>query len=96
MHLEKEAAQDEGELLTLSDYQAELDRINEELGTDFCFPTEDVLKAEGRTNKDVEEFFQQMTLEDFRNYVIDASQNSLVNPLPDPPIEHEYSVEKAE
>ena len=85
------------ESLTLSDYQAELDKINEELGTNYSFPTEDLLKAEGRTLKDVEEFFQQMTLEEFRDYIIDISQVGWNNPIPiDPPIEHEYSVEKAD
>ena len=92
MHPEEEGAQGEGEPLTLSDYQAELDKINEELGTNYSFPKEDLLKAEGRTLKDVEEFFQKMTLEEFRDYVIDASQNAFVNTLP---IEHEYSVENS-
>ena len=64
------------ETFDLSDYQKELDKINVQLGTDYCFPTEEVLKAEGRTLNDVEMYFQKMTLDEFHDYVYNAIQMS--------------------
>ncbi len=57
------------EPLSLGDYQKELDRINQELGINYSFPSEELLKAEGRTPNDVEKFFQQMSIEEFRDYI---------------------------
>ncbi len=63
--------------LSLYEYQVELARINEQYGTDYCFPTNDVLRAEGRTIEDVEKYFQQMTLEEFHETVCNAINEDL-------------------
>ncbi len=61
-------------LMLLSDYQKELDAINSEFGTNYCFPTDEILKKEGRSIEEVEKYFQQMTLNEFKDYVYSAIQ----------------------
>lgn len=67
------------EPLPLSAYQNELDKINAQLGTNYGFPTEELLKIEGRTIDDVEKHFQQMTLDEFRDYIYNIYQNDYYN-----------------
>ena len=81
-------------MFTLSDYQEELDKINKELGTEYIFAPED-----GRDLKEAEAFYQQMSLDEFREYIYNASEAAKafedkleIKPTKiDTPVEHEYS-----
>lgn len=80
-NVKKEANAEEP--LPLSVYQNELDKINAQLGTNYGFPTEELLKIEGKTIDDVETYFQQMTLDEFRDYIYNIYQNGYYNPESD-------------
>lgn len=60
----------------LTIYLEELEKINNELGTEYGFPTEDMLDDDGKTYSDLVDFYTQMSIEAFRTYVYEAHENA--------------------
>lgn len=63
----------------LTPYREELAALNRELGTSYAFPSEKELAANGEDSADLAEFYTNMTLEDFRDYVLDAYQRAIAS-----------------
>lgn len=64
------AAEDE-----LYRYRETLEKINEELGTHYSFPTQEQLKAENKSYNDLINFYTSMGINDFIKYVKKAYRN---------------------
>lgn len=63
----------------LAPYREKLAELNRELGTSYTFPSEEQLAAGGETYADLVEFYSNMTLEEFRDYVVDAYQRAIAS-----------------
>lgn len=58
-------------------YEKELDKINKELGTDYAFPTDDVVEEGAVSKKELSKFYSSMSINEFRKYVMDAHNNEI-------------------
>ena len=63
----------------LTPYREKLAELNRELRTSYAFPSEEQLAEEGESYADLVEFYTSMTLEEFRDYVLDAYQKSIAS-----------------
>ena len=61
----------------LTPYREKLAELNMELGTSYAFPSEEQLAECGETYADLIEFYTDMTLAEFRDYVLDAYQRAI-------------------
>lgn len=63
----------------LMPYREKLAELNVDLKTSYTFPSEEQLAKEGETYADLVEFYTNMTLEEFRDYVLDAYQRAIAS-----------------
>ncbi len=62
---------------SLDQYRCELNKINEELGTDYFIPENNLLQLDGKTEDDVIKDLYRMNLDEFREYVTDIYRKEL-------------------
>lgn len=63
----------------LTPYREKLAELNTELRTNYAFPLEEQLTEEGESYADLVEFYTSMTMEEFRDYVMDAYQRAIAS-----------------
>lgn len=63
----------------LTPYREKLAELNIELRTSYAFPSEEQLIEDGESYADMVEFYSNMTLEEFRGYVLDAYQRAIAS-----------------
>ena len=61
----------------LTPYREKLAELNMELKTSYAFPSEEQLAKNGESYADLVEFYTDMTLAEFRDYVLDAYQRAI-------------------
>lgn len=58
-------------------YQQILDEMNNELNTNYRFPSEEEMLKKGETYQDLVDFYSAMSVDEFKQYVYSAHQNVL-------------------
>lgn len=61
---------------SLAPYYAILEEINEKLGTNYAFSSEEQLMEMGESYSDLVEFYTKMSMEEFKDYVQKAHKNA--------------------
>ena len=60
---------------SLVQYRTVLEELNEQLGTDYAFPTKEQMKDNGESYSDLVQFYSKMSIDEFKDYVIRAYNN---------------------
>lgn len=63
----------------LTPYREKLEELNMELRTNYDFPSEEQLIENGEDYADLVEFYTNMTLVEFRDYVVDAYERAIAS-----------------
>lgn len=59
----------------LSDYITALDELNQELGSNYAFPTDEQLQKQNKSYEDMVSYYSTMTIEEFKDYIRDIHYN---------------------
>lgn len=60
---------------SLAPYRTVLEELNVQLGTDYTFPTAEQMENNGECYVDLVEFYNKMSIDEFKDYVITAYDN---------------------
>ena len=61
----------------LTPYREKLAELNRELRVNYSFPSEEQLVADGETYADLVKFYTDMTMAEFRDYIVDAYEKAI-------------------